>query len=89
VTHVKGIANGLSDYLSRNPIDGPLNTGDGELFRDKLLTNQRGELQFTEQNVPVGWMDSANDEAEVAAAAARSAGANATCTRCAVVSAQA
>ena len=71
VTHVKGVSNGLSDYLSRNPIDDPLNTGDGELFRDKLLTNQRGELQFTEHNVPVGWMDSANDEAEVAAAEAQ------------------
>jgi hypothetical protein len=70
VTHVKGIQNGASDYLSRNPIDDPLNTGDGELFRDKLLTNQRGELQFTEENVPKRWMDSANDEAEVCAAEA-------------------
>ena len=70
VTHVKGIQNGASDYLSRNPIDDPLNTGDGELFRDKLLTNQRGELQFTEENVPQRWMDSANDEAEVCAAEA-------------------
>jgi hypothetical protein len=41
VTHVKGIANGLSDYLSRNPIDDPLNTGDGELLRDTSCSRIR------------------------------------------------
>ena len=39
---------------------------DGELFRDKLLTNQQGVLQFTEKNIPPRWLDNSADEVEAA-----------------------
>ena len=66
VSHCRGIENGLSDYLSRNAIPDVRMPDDGELFRDKLLTNQQGVLQFTEKNIPPRWLDNSADEVEAA-----------------------
>jgi hypothetical protein len=51
---------------SRNAIPDHLMPDDGELFRDKLLTNQHGVLQFTEKNIPPRWLDNSADEVEAA-----------------------
>jgi hypothetical protein len=55
--------NSCADYFSRCPIPDPYVSFDGEKFRDKLLSNAQGKLQFTEQNVLPQWLDNSVDTA--------------------------
>jgi len=60
----EGRMNSCADYLSRCPIPDPYVSFDGEKFRDKLLSNAQGKLQFTERNVPPQWLDNSVDTVE-------------------------
>ena len=70
VVHCAGIANSIADYTSRYPLPDPHRPDDGERLKEKSLTNEAGDIQFTERNVPSQWLDNSADEAWVEAAEA-------------------